>query len=219
MLSLTLCFTHPQFLGALELAAFIEGYFLKNMVLLIELENFKQLLYEVPAESPGPGPSYDVLHDLERTLALRIRSIHLSTSKGSIVWRFCQTHTNCSMLAFIESSIIVCQPVGDISNITAVMTSTSPPGCTVDCISLHRLTSPQRCRNVSLLNSYHSKGYVYVVEILFWQHYDAQPMLVPRETVAPDVITASAMHADGSGSFLGGPVLGNDYHATCRGQF
>lgn len=87
MLSLTLSLrpTHPQFLGALELAAFIEGYFLKNMVLLIELENFKQLLYEVPAESPGPGPSYDVLHDLERTLALRIRSIHLSTSKGSIV--------------------------------------------------------------------------------------------------------------------------------------
>ncbi|KAL0196162.1 hypothetical protein M9458_009734, partial [Cirrhinus mrigala] len=65
------------FLGALELAAFIEGYFLKNMVLLIELENFKQLL-------PSQGPSYDVLHDLERTLALRIRSIHLSTSKGSI---------------------------------------------------------------------------------------------------------------------------------------
>lgn len=84
-MTLSLCPTHPQFLGALELAAFIEGYFLKNMVLLIELENFKQLLYEVPAESPGPGPSYDVLHDLERTLALRIRSIHLSTSKGSIV--------------------------------------------------------------------------------------------------------------------------------------
>uniref|UniRef100_A0A8C1PC39 BTB (POZ) domain containing 11a n=1 Tax=Cyprinus carpio TaxID=7962 RepID=A0A8C1PC39_CYPCA len=78
-------YKHAKFLGALELAAFIEGYFLKNMVLLIELENFKQLLYEVPAESPGPGPSYDVLHDLERTLALRIRSIHLSTSKGSIV--------------------------------------------------------------------------------------------------------------------------------------
>lgn len=78
-------YKHAKFLGALELAAFIEGYFLKNMVLLIELESFKQLLYEVPAESPGPGPSYDVLHDLERTLALRIRSIHLSTSKGSIV--------------------------------------------------------------------------------------------------------------------------------------
>uniref|UniRef100_A0A672KK34 Ankyrin repeat and BTB/POZ domain-containing protein BTBD11-A-like n=1 Tax=Sinocyclocheilus grahami TaxID=75366 RepID=A0A672KK34_SINGR len=78
-------YKHAKFLGALELAAFIEGYFLKNMVLLIELENFKQLLYEVPAESPGPGPSYDILHDLERTLALRIRSIHLSTSKGSIV--------------------------------------------------------------------------------------------------------------------------------------
>uniref|UniRef100_A0A671NB80 Ankyrin repeat and BTB/POZ domain-containing protein BTBD11-A n=1 Tax=Sinocyclocheilus anshuiensis TaxID=1608454 RepID=A0A671NB80_9TELE len=78
-------YKHAKFLGALELAAFIEGYFLKNMVLLIELENFKQLLYEVPAESPGPSPSYDVLHDLERTLALRIRSIHLSTSKGSIV--------------------------------------------------------------------------------------------------------------------------------------
>uniref|UniRef100_A0A672JRF7 Ankyrin repeat and BTB/POZ domain-containing protein BTBD11-A n=1 Tax=Sinocyclocheilus grahami TaxID=75366 RepID=A0A672JRF7_SINGR len=78
-------YKHAKFLGALELAAFIEGYFLKNMVLLIELENFKQLLYEDPAESPGPSPSYDVLHDLERTLALRIRSIHLSTSKGSIV--------------------------------------------------------------------------------------------------------------------------------------
>ena len=57
----------------------------KNMVLLIELENFKQLLYEVPAESPGPGPSYDVLHDLEGTLATRIQSIHLSSSKGSVV--------------------------------------------------------------------------------------------------------------------------------------
>ncbi|XP_073802412.1 ankyrin repeat- and BTB/POZ domain-containing protein 3-A isoform X3 [Danio rerio] len=78
-------YKHARFLGALELAGFIEGFFLKNMVLLIELENFKQLLYEVPADSPGPGPSYDVLHDLEQTLALRIRSIHLSTSKGSIV--------------------------------------------------------------------------------------------------------------------------------------
>ncbi|XP_030635898.1 ankyrin repeat- and BTB/POZ domain-containing protein 3-A isoform X1 [Chanos chanos] len=78
-------YKHAKFLGANELAAFIEGYFLKNMVLLIELENFKQLLYEVPAESPGPGPSYDVLHNLEQTLVTRIRSIHLSSSKGSIV--------------------------------------------------------------------------------------------------------------------------------------
>ncbi|TRY54286.1 hypothetical protein DNTS_021272 [Danionella cerebrum] len=78
-------YKHAKFLGALELAGFIEGFFLKNMVLLIELENFKQLLYDAPVESPGPGPSYDVLHDLERTLALRIRSIHLSTSKGSVV--------------------------------------------------------------------------------------------------------------------------------------
>lgn len=102
--------TPSQFLGALELAAFIEGYFLKNMVLLIELENFKQLLYEVPAESPGPGPgpgpgpAYDVPLDLERTLALRIRSIHLSTSKGSIVWHIHQKHfINCG---FTESFII-----------------------------------------------------------------------------------------------------------------
>lgn len=35
------------------------------------------------------------------------------------------------MLAFFESSIIVCQPDGDISNITAVMTSTFLTGCTV----------------------------------------------------------------------------------------
>lgn len=74
-----------QFLGATELSTFIEGYFLKNMVLLIELENFKQLLYEVPAESPSPGPSYDVLNDVEQTLATRIHSIHLSSSKGSVV--------------------------------------------------------------------------------------------------------------------------------------
>lgn len=46
-----------------------------------------------------------------------------------------------------------------------------------------------------------------MVEILLWEHYDAQPMLVPRETVAPDVITASAKHADGSGSVLGGTTV------------
>lgn len=62
------------------------------MVLLIELENFKQLLYEVPAESPGPGPSYDMLNDLEQTLATRIQSIHLSSSKGSIVWASARSH-------------------------------------------------------------------------------------------------------------------------------
>ncbi|XP_048124091.1 ankyrin repeat and BTB/POZ domain-containing protein BTBD11-A isoform X3 [Alosa alosa] len=78
-------YKHAKFLGASELAAFIEGYFLKNMVLLIELEGFKQLLYEVAAESPGSGPAYDVLHELEKTLATRIHSIHLSSSKGSVV--------------------------------------------------------------------------------------------------------------------------------------
>lgn len=65
---------------------------------------------------------------------------------------------------FIKSSIIVCQPLGDISNITADMTSTCPTGWTVGkakrWVLVHRLTSPQRCRNVSLLSSYHSKGYV-----------------------------------------------------------
>ncbi|TKS90709.1 Ankyrin repeat and BTB/POZ domain-containing protein BTBD11-A [Collichthys lucidus] len=81
-------YKHAKFLGASELTAFIEGYFLKNMVLLIELEGFKQLLYEPsPPESPvsSPGICSDILHDLEKTLAIRIRSIHLSTSKGSVV--------------------------------------------------------------------------------------------------------------------------------------
>ncbi|XP_055010067.1 ankyrin repeat and BTB/POZ domain-containing protein 3-A [Boleophthalmus pectinirostris] len=81
-------YKHAKFLGALELTAFIEGYFLKNMVLLIELENFKQLLFEpCPPESPSPCPGVctDILHDLEKTLATRIHSIHLSTSKGSVV--------------------------------------------------------------------------------------------------------------------------------------
>nr|XP_046235714.1 ankyrin repeat and BTB/POZ domain-containing protein BTBD11-A isoform X2 [Scatophagus argus] len=81
-------YKHAKFLGASELTAFIEGYFLKNMVLLIEHDSFKQLLYEPPPpESPvsSPGIYSDILHDLEKTLAIRIRSIHLSTSKGSVV--------------------------------------------------------------------------------------------------------------------------------------
>ncbi|XP_062238915.1 ankyrin repeat and BTB/POZ domain-containing protein 3-A isoform X3 [Platichthys flesus] len=81
-------YKHAKFLGASELTAFIEGYFLKNMVLLIELDAFKQLLYEPPpAESPvsSPGICSDILLDLEKTLATRIHSIHLSTSKGSVV--------------------------------------------------------------------------------------------------------------------------------------
>ncbi|XP_069556538.1 ankyrin repeat and BTB/POZ domain-containing protein 3-A isoform X3 [Brachyistius frenatus] len=81
-------YKHAKFLGAAELTAFIEGYFLKNMVLLIELDGFKQLLYEPPpAESPAssPGICSDMLLDLEKTLATRIHSIHLSTSKGSVV--------------------------------------------------------------------------------------------------------------------------------------
>ncbi|KAK1906227.1 Ankyrin repeat and BTB/POZ domain containing protein BTBD11-A [Dissostichus eleginoides] len=81
-------YKHAKFLGATELTAFIEGYFLKNMVLLVELDGFKQLLYEPPApESPAssPGICSDILLDLEKTLAARIHSIHLSTSKGSVV--------------------------------------------------------------------------------------------------------------------------------------
>uniref|UniRef100_A0A3Q3W4J9 BTB domain-containing protein n=1 Tax=Mola mola TaxID=94237 RepID=A0A3Q3W4J9_MOLML len=81
-------YKHAKFLGASELTSFIEGYFLKNMVLLIELDTFKQLLSEPPPpESPAssPGIYSDILHDLEKTLAIRIRSIHLSTSKGSVV--------------------------------------------------------------------------------------------------------------------------------------
>lgn len=61
--------------------SYIEGYFLKNMVVLIELEPFKQLVYDTPVETTG----HDVLHALEMTLASRIHSIHLSSSKGSIV--------------------------------------------------------------------------------------------------------------------------------------
>jgi len=77
--SINICF---QFLGAPDLASYIEGYFLKNMLILIELEPFKQLLYDTPPDSPGS----DILQDLEKTLAVRIQSIHLSSSKGSIVW-------------------------------------------------------------------------------------------------------------------------------------
>uniref|UniRef100_A0A1A7XNK5 BTB (POZ) domain containing 11 n=1 Tax=Iconisemion striatum TaxID=60296 RepID=A0A1A7XNK5_9TELE len=74
-------YNHTKFLDAPDLASYIEGYFLKNMVILIELEPFKQLLYDAPPESPGS----DILQALERTLAIRIQSIHLSSSKGSIV--------------------------------------------------------------------------------------------------------------------------------------
>lgn len=52
------------------------------MLILIELEPYKQLLYDTPPDSPGA----DILQDLEKTLAIRIQSIHLSSSKGSIVW-------------------------------------------------------------------------------------------------------------------------------------
>uniref|UniRef100_A0A3Q3PYF5 BTB domain-containing protein n=1 Tax=Monopterus albus TaxID=43700 RepID=A0A3Q3PYF5_MONAL len=74
-------YNHTKFLDAPDLASYIEGYFLKNMVILIELEPFKQLLYDTPSDSP----SCNILQDLEKTLAIRIQSIHLSSSKGSIV--------------------------------------------------------------------------------------------------------------------------------------
>ncbi|XP_030209043.1 ankyrin repeat and BTB/POZ domain-containing protein BTBD11-A isoform X1 [Gadus morhua] len=95
-------YKHAKFLGAADLTAFIEGFFLKNMVLLTDLEPFKQLLYELsppaqqlaaapaaaesPASSPAsPGICSDILLELEKTLTTRIRSIHLSASKGSVV--------------------------------------------------------------------------------------------------------------------------------------
>ncbi|XP_014856392.1 PREDICTED: ankyrin repeat and BTB/POZ domain-containing protein BTBD11-B-like isoform X2 [Poecilia mexicana] len=74
-------YNHTKFLDAPDLASYIEGFFLKNMVMLIELEPFKQLLYDTPPESPGSN----ILQALEKTLAIRIQSIHLSSSKGSIV--------------------------------------------------------------------------------------------------------------------------------------
>ncbi|XP_051911880.1 ankyrin repeat and BTB/POZ domain-containing protein 3-A-like [Hippocampus zosterae] len=88
-------YKHAKFLGASELTRFIEGYFLKNMALLVELDAFKQLLYgPSPPDptSPSPDPAAaaavlcsDILHDLEKTLASRVHSIHLSASKGSVV--------------------------------------------------------------------------------------------------------------------------------------
>lgn len=82
-ISVTTCFLSlsPQFLGVTELSAYREGYFLKNMMVLIENEAFKQLLYD----KNGEGAGQDVLQDLQRTLAIRIQSIHLSSSKGSVV--------------------------------------------------------------------------------------------------------------------------------------
>ncbi|XP_056373254.1 ankyrin repeat and BTB/POZ domain-containing protein 3 isoform X2 [Hyla sarda] len=74
-------YNHAKFLGVPELSSYCEGYFLKNMMLLIENEAFKQLLYDKNCETSGQ----DVLGDLQRTLATRIQSIHLSSSKGSIV--------------------------------------------------------------------------------------------------------------------------------------
>ncbi|XP_027891737.1 ankyrin repeat- and BTB/POZ domain-containing protein 3-B isoform X2 [Xiphophorus couchianus] len=74
-------YNHTKFLDAPDLASYIEGFFLKNMAMLIELEPFKQLLYDTPPENPGS----DILQALEKTLAIRIQSIHLSSSKGSIV--------------------------------------------------------------------------------------------------------------------------------------
>ncbi|XP_069084481.1 ankyrin repeat and BTB/POZ domain-containing protein 3 isoform X1 [Pleurodeles waltl] len=74
-------YNHAKFLGVPELSAYCEGYFLKNMMVLIENEAFKQLLYDKNGETTGQ----DVLADLQRTLAIRIQSIHLSSSKGSVV--------------------------------------------------------------------------------------------------------------------------------------
>ncbi|XP_067998423.1 ankyrin repeat and BTB/POZ domain-containing protein 3 isoform X2 [Melanerpes formicivorus] len=74
-------YNHAKFLGVTELASYCEGYFLKNMMVLIENEAFKQLLYDKNGETSGQN----VLQDLQRTLATRIQSIHLSSSKGSIV--------------------------------------------------------------------------------------------------------------------------------------
>ncbi|KAJ7329041.1 hypothetical protein JRQ81_015215 [Phrynocephalus forsythii] len=74
-------YNHAKFLGVSELASYCEGYFLKNMMVLIENEAFKQLLYDKNGDSSGQN----VLQDLQRTLATRIQSIHLSSSKGSIV--------------------------------------------------------------------------------------------------------------------------------------
>uniref|UniRef100_A0A8C9JJX3 Ankyrin repeat and BTB domain containing 3 n=1 Tax=Panthera tigris altaica TaxID=74533 RepID=A0A8C9JJX3_PANTA len=74
-------YNHAKFLGVTELSAYCEGYFLKNMMVLIENEAFKQLLYD----KNGEGTGQDVLQDLQRTLAIRIQSIHLSSSKGSVV--------------------------------------------------------------------------------------------------------------------------------------
>ncbi|XP_069484377.1 ankyrin repeat and BTB/POZ domain-containing protein 3 isoform X2 [Ambystoma mexicanum] len=74
-------YNHAKFLGVPELTAYCEGYFLKNMMVLIENEAFKQLLYDKNGETTGQ----DVLADLQRTLATRIQSIHLSSSKGSVV--------------------------------------------------------------------------------------------------------------------------------------
>ncbi|XP_064558585.1 ankyrin repeat and BTB/POZ domain-containing protein 3 isoform X6 [Zonotrichia leucophrys gambelii] len=74
-------YNHAKFLGVTELSAYCEGYFLKNMMVLIENEAFKQLLYDKNGETSGQN----VLEDLQRTLATRIQSIHLSSSKGSVV--------------------------------------------------------------------------------------------------------------------------------------
>uniref|UniRef100_A0A8C4YK46 Ankyrin repeat and BTB domain containing 3 n=1 Tax=Gopherus evgoodei TaxID=1825980 RepID=A0A8C4YK46_9SAUR len=60
-------YNHAKFLGVTELSSYCEA--------------FKQLLYDKNGDTSGQN----VLQDLQRTLATRIQSIHLSSSKGSVV--------------------------------------------------------------------------------------------------------------------------------------
>ncbi|XP_043938782.1 ankyrin repeat and BTB/POZ domain-containing protein 2 [Protopterus annectens] len=61
--------------NATELASFCEGYFLRNMAQLLELDSFKQLIFGRNSKVQGLDP----LNDLQAALAKRMRSVYITS--------------------------------------------------------------------------------------------------------------------------------------------
>ncbi|XP_005987648.1 ankyrin repeat and BTB/POZ domain-containing protein 3-B-like [Latimeria chalumnae] len=66
---------------ALELKAYCEGYFLKNMVALLEVESFRNLLFSTK-KTARDG---DIFTELCRTLTSRMQSLYQPPSKETVV--------------------------------------------------------------------------------------------------------------------------------------
>ncbi|XP_043932567.1 ankyrin repeat and BTB/POZ domain-containing protein BTBD11-like isoform X2 [Protopterus annectens] len=74
-------YQYAKFHHARELKVYCEGYFLKNMATLLEVDCFRQLL----AAFDPTDKSEDILTQLQRTLACRMRSIYLPPYKETTV--------------------------------------------------------------------------------------------------------------------------------------